>query len=320
MSARNPGRTGNGPAGPGTGPVALALLSVLVWSSLALLNRRVPHLPPLFTVSVALIVGGIAGLPRVREWRVPLRTFAMGLAGIFLYHALLFIAFRLAPAVEVNLINYLWPLLIVLLSPLVLPGLALRPRHATGAVLGLAGAALIATGGKINVDLAALPGYLLAASAALIWALYSLLTKRLPPFPTGAVGGFCLASGLLSLAIHLVDARISGAPALPAATAGDWIVMLLMGAGPLGGAFYSWDAALKKGDPRVIGSLSYLTPLLSTLNLVLFGGASLSAATGIAMGLIVAGAVTGSLDVAALKAALRDRAAESHNVPRRKGG
>jgi len=39
----------------------------------------------------------------------------------------------------------------------------------------------------------------------------------------------------------------------------------------MGGAFYAWDAALKRGDPRVIGALSYLTPLLSTVNLVLLG-------------------------------------------------
>ena len=70
----------------------------------------------------------------------------------------------------------------------------------------------------------------------------------------------------------------------------------------MGGAFYAWDAALKRGDPRVIGALSYLTPLLSTLNLVLLGGKRLSPTAGVAMALIVAGAVVGSLDL--FKAAL----------------
>ena len=54
---------------------------------------------------------------------------------------------------------------------------------------------------------------------------------------------------------------------------------------------------MKRGDPRVIGALAYLTPLLSTLVLVLFGGRHLTALSGCAMGLIVAGAVTGSLDL-----------------------
>lgn len=290
--------------------ILLALLTILVWSSLAILNSRVNALPPLFAVGVALCVGGLVGLVKVREWRVPVRTFAVGVGGIFGYHALLFAAFRAAPSVEVNLINYLWPLLIVLLSPAFLTGFRLGPRHVAGALLGLSGAALIVSGGRFGLDLAYLPGYLLAAAAAFAWACYSLLTKRLPPFPTGAVGGFCLASGILSLGLYFLgglgrSAALARAPVLAPL---DWLFLILLGLGPMGGAFYAWDASLKRGDPRAIGALSYLTPLLSTLNLVLLGGKKLSALAMAAMSLIVAGAIVGSLDV--LKAAIagaRDR-------------
>jgi Predicted permease, DMT superfamily len=280
--------------------IVLALVAILIWSSLALLNTRVGTLPPLFSVGVALCVGGLVGLAKAKQWRVPIRTFAVGVCGIFGYHALLFAAFRLAPTVEVNLLNYLWPLLIVLLSPLFLRGYSLGARQILAALLGLSGAALIASGGKIGLDAANLPGYLLAAAAALIWACYSLLTKRLPPFPTGAVGGFCLVSGLLSLGLFALESAISGAgpsgSAPDLALSGlDWLYLVVMGLGPLGGAFYFWDAALKRGDPRVIGALSYLTPLLSTLNLVLFGGKRLEPLSVIAMILIVAGAIIGSL-------------------------
>jgi drug/metabolite transporter (DMT)-like permease len=284
---------------------ALALLSILVWSSLAFLNSRVNALPPFLSVGVALCVGGLVGLLRAREWRLPLRTFAVGVGGIFGYHALLFAAFRMAPSVEVNLINYLWPLLIVLLSPAFLRGFRLGPRHLAGAFLGLAGAALIVSGGRIGLDAAYLPGYLLAAAAAVAWACYSLLTKSLPPFPTGAVGGFCLASGLLSLGVYAAGRAIAPGAPVPVLTGLDWLYLFLLGLGPMGGAFYAWDAALKRGDPRVIGALSYLTPLLSTLNLVLLGGKRLSAVAGIAMSLIVAGAAIGSLDV--IKAAFRPK-------------
>lgn len=288
----------------------LALLSILIWSSLALLNSRVNALSPFLSVGVALCVGGLVGLVRAREWRVPWKTFAVGVGGIFGYHALLFAAFRVAPAVEVNLINYLWPLLIVLLSPVFLRGFRLGPRHIAGALLGLAGAALIVSGGKLGLDLAYLPGYLLAAAASLTWAAYSLLTKRLPPFPTGAVGGFCLVSGLLSLGIYFLGLVAPwgsrpppglAAAALPRGL--DWIYLVLLGLGPMGGAFYAWDASLKRGDPRVIGALSYLTPLLSTMNLVLLGGKRLAPLALAAMALIVSGAAVGSLDV--IRTALR---------------
>jgi drug/metabolite transporter (DMT)-like permease len=283
--------------------ILLALASIVVWSSLAFLNTRVSAVPPFLSVGVALSVGGLVGLIKAKEWRVPLRTFAVGVGGIFGYHALLFVAFRLAPAVEVNLINYLWPLLIVLLSPLFLEGFRLGPRHIAGALLGLAGASLIASGGKLGLDAANLPGYLLAAAAALAWACYSLMTKRLPPFPTGAVGGFCLVSGLLSLCLYCLESSAGGAGAAGIASGFsalgglDWLFLVLLGLGPMGGAFYAWDAALKRGDPRVIGALSYLTPLLSTLNLVLLGGKRLTPIALVAMALIVAGAVVGSLDI-----------------------
>jgi drug/metabolite transporter (DMT)-like permease len=277
--------------------IFLALASVALWSSVALLNTQMVAIPPLFMVSVSLVLGGIVGLSRLREWGVPLKTFAIGLGGIFGYHALLFTAMRMAPVVEVSLINYLWPLLIVLLSPLIVKGTKLRPWHVGGAFLGLAGAALIVTGGRLSLDMAALPGYLLAIGAAFTWAIYSLFTKRLPPFPTGAVGGFCLASGLFAFGLHALERAAARAPIMPALTGREWLFLVLMGIGPLGCAFYTWDAAMKRGDPRIIGALSYLTPMLSILNLVLFGGKKLSGIAGAAMGLIVAGAFLGSLDL-----------------------
>ncbi len=279
--------------------VLLALAAILLWSFLALFGANLNNIPALFVVGMALCVGGLVGLPGWRGWRVPWRTLLVGVGGIFGYHFLYFSAFRLAPAVEANLINYLWPLLIVLLSPLILPGYSLRPYHLLGALLGLTGAGLIISGGRLNLDLANLPGYLLAAGAALTWAIYSLLTKRLPPFSTQAVGGFCLLSGLLALAIFALSGQsLAGQLQLvQGLRPQDWLALLAAGIGPMGAAFYTWDAAMKRGDPRIVGSLAYLTPLLSTVNLVLVGGRALSWISGLAMLLIVGGALVGSLDL-----------------------
>ena len=80
----------------------------------------------------------------------------VGIGGLFGYHALYFLALRLAPPAEAGLLNYLWPLLIVLLSPVLLPGYHLNTRHILGALAGFVGAALVVTGGKLSVDLTAL--------------------------------------------------------------------------------------------------------------------------------------------------------------------
>lgn len=272
----------------------LALVTISLWSFLAYLGARVNHVPPFLVVGIALCVSGLVSAVRLRQWRVPALTFGVGLGGIFGYHFLYFSAFQHAPAVEANLINYLWPLLIVLLSPLILPGYHLRPHHLVGALSGLAGAGLIISGGRFRLDLVNLPGYVLAGGAALTWACYSLLTKRLRPFPTAAVGGFCLASGLLSLAAYSLSG--SSFP-IRALSAQDWISLILLGAGPMGAAFFTWDAALKRGDPRIIGSMTYLTPMTSTLVLVAIGGRNLTWTSALAMALIVGGALIGSWEL-----------------------
>lgn len=273
----------------------LAFVTIALWSTLAYFGSQLTHLHPFLVVGVALCTSGLLGMVRLRCWRVPLKTLAVGIGGIFGYHFLFFTAFQYAPAVEANLINYLWPLLIVLLSPIYLSGYALRPHHLLGATMGLAGAGLIVTGGQLSLDWGYLRGYLSAAGAAFAWASYSLLTKRVEPFPTSAVGGFCLLSGILSLGIYF-GSSLTGVTLL-SLPGRDWLLLFLLGAGPMGLAFFTWDAALKRGDPRIIGSLAYLTPLSSTLVLVTFAGRELSWISALAMALIVSGAVVGSLDL-----------------------
>jgi hypothetical protein len=88
----------------------LALTALLLWSTLALLGSRLVHLPPFLLLGVALGLSGLISLARPRAWHVSLPTLAVGIGGIFGYHFLYFRAFALAPAVEANLINYLWSL------------------------------------------------------------------------------------------------------------------------------------------------------------------------------------------------------------------
>ena len=272
----------------------LATITIILWSFLAYLGASLNHLPSLLVVAIALCISGLFSSFRFRSWKIPATTFLVGIGGLFGYHFLYFSAYKYAPAVETNLINYLWPLLIVLLSPLFLKDHRLHIYHLAGAFLGLCGAALIISEGKILLDTTFIKGYALAAGAALVWACYSLMTKKLPSFPTGAVGAFCLTSGLLAFGVFWLSASQYGAIRV---TTADWIALILLGIGPMGVAFFTWDAALKRGDPRIIGSLAYLTPMTSTLVLVLLGGYRMTWVSAIAMILIVSGAALGSLDL-----------------------
>ncbi|WP_269532251.1 DMT family transporter [Chitinimonas sp. BJYL2] len=269
-------------------PTLLALAAIALWSSLALISTRLATVPPFLLVGLALCIGGLCSLPHWRDWRVPLPTLLLGCYGLFGYHFCLFLALRFAPPLQANLINYLWPLLIVLLSPLLLPGTRLGVRHVLGGLFGLAGCVLVIAGkGDIGLQGQHGLGYALAAVAAVMWASYSLLTRRVPTFPTSAVGGFCMASGLLALLAHAVLE-----PAYTLNTS-EWRWLALLGIGPMGAAFFLWDAALKRGDPRAIGTMAYLTPLASTSLLALFGGQQAGWQALAALGLILAGAWLG---------------------------
>ncbi len=273
----------------------LALTSIVLWSFLGYLGAELNRFPPLLITGMALTLSGLLSLFRARHWKIPLKTLFVGVGGIFGYHAFYFSALHHAPAVEANLVNYLWPLLIVLFTPLFFRSRRLRGHHLLGAFLGFAGAALVITQGRFAFCATHLPGYLFALLAAVTWAGYSLTTKKLAPFPSSAVGAFCLVSGVLALALFSTRGDVSGT--LARLDPRDWINLILLGLGPLGFAFFTWDAALKRGDPRVIGALTYLTPLLSTFILVKVGSHPFTLPTAFGMAAIVTGAALGSLDL-----------------------
>ena len=265
-----------------------ALGAIVLWATLASLGVSLKHVPPFLLTGLALVIGSIPAWTLMRQWRVPAPTLALGIYGLFGFHFLLFIALRLAPPVQANLVNYLWPLLLVVLAPLFLPQVRLRAGHVAAAAMGFAGAAIAILGAGSDASATWSWGYLPALGSAFIWASYSLGTRRVPSFPTAAIGLFGLVSGLLSLLCHaLLEAPVSLQPR-------DWLLITIMGLGPLGAAFFLWDRALKLGDPRQIGILSYLTPLLSTGLLVLVSGARFSPGIIAATALIIGAAVLGT--------------------------
>ena len=263
--------------------------AVLMWALLAVLSIRSAPVPPLLLNALCFAIGGAVGL--VWIWRgkgfgvlrrVPWQAYAFGTAALFAYHFLYFTAFRMRPGPETGLIAYLWPLLIVLMSGL-LPGERLRPLHLVGAGLAFAGAALIVwqktEGASPPLAMA------LAFAAALIWAGYSVLSRRFGSIPTEAVAVYCLATAGLSGLAHLALERT----VWPVSATG-WMAVLALGIGPVGAAFFTWDIGIKRGDVQVLGAASYAAPLLSTLALVSTGHATPTPGLALSATLIVGGA------------------------------
>lgn len=261
--------------------------AIALWAFLGLLSRAAAAIPPLQLTAICFAVASVVGLvtlaatARLRELRQTPIAWLHGVGGLFGFHALYFTALAWAPAAEANLINYTWPLLIVLLSAPLL-GLRLTARHLVGAALGATGCALL-LGGHASLSMAALPGYLAAVASALTWATYSVLSRRMAAVPTGAVAGFCTGAAVLAALSHLVfEPTVWPDPAA-------LLTAIVMGLGPVGGAFFLWDIGMKRGDPRLLGTLAYATPVASTLLLCAGGYAAFTMATLVAALLVASG-------------------------------
>ena len=267
-----------------------ALAAVVLWASLAALATLLPNIPPFLKTGIGLLVGSLMALPLakfdLKKLRVSWRTLALGVYGLFGYHAALFIALQTAPSVQANLVNYLWPLLIVVLAPLFLRSSRLSLRIILAAIVGFTGAAVAVLSGGAGTGGFEI-GYLFALIAAIVWATYSLGTKVTAPFPTAAVGVFAFVAGALAICAHFLFE-----PAV-AIEMSDWSLLVLLGIGPLGAAFYFWDFAIKHGNPQQLGLLSFLTPLLSTALLVAVTGEEFSPLLILSAALIIAGALLG---------------------------
>jgi drug/metabolite transporter (DMT)-like permease len=266
-----------------------------MWSLLALFTAASGNVPPFQLAAMSFTVGAAAGFLWIaagRRWhdlRQPPQVWALGVAGLFGYHALYFTALRNAPPVEASLIAYLWPLLIVVFSAL-LPGERLRWFHVVGALLGLLGTAfIVGGGGGLHLGREHAVGYGAALGCAVTWSTYSILSRRFRHVPTGTVAGFCLATAALSTLAHL------GFEATVWPSGGrEWLAVLALGLMPVGAAFYAWDHGVKHGDIQLLGAASYAAPLLSTLVLILAGFARFTWAVAIAALLVAGGAALAS--------------------------
>lgn len=271
--------------------------AILMWSLLALLTVASGTMPAFQLAAMTFAIGGVIGASWVTwsgTWgalRQSPQAWALGVGGLFGYHALYFLSLRLAPPAEAGLVNYLWPLLIVLFSGL-LPGERLRWHSVAGAFVGFIGTAVLFVGKGLALTPGASAGYLAAFMAAFVWAGYSVLSRRFAGVPTAVVAGYCLVTAMLAALCHLAFETTVWPQ-----DAEQWEAIIALGVGPVGAAFYAWDIGVKRGDIRLLGVGSYAAPVLSTGFLVLAGFAEARVTLALAALLIAGGGLLAAKDM-----------------------
>lgn len=254
------------------------ILAVLLWSTTIALTRSISEqLGPLSAGAVVHLVGGIiACIYLVVRKKLPFaggKILSKGVVvtGILfiLYSVCLFLAIGLAAnrmqAIELGLVNYLWPGLTILLSLFLLSrraGFWLIP----GTLLAFTGIFLVVTQGSeftwtafvINVK-GNTVAYLFAVVAAISWAFYSNLTRLWHDgSDSGFVPVYILVTGIILFGLRLFFDEVSEY------SIEVWGEILVLSISTVL-AYGFWELSMQKGDIAFVLSFSYLTPLFSTL-------------------------------------------------------
>lgn len=272
-------------------PYAAALGAIGCWASLAAaLDLGLDALMPeqilfhgMWVAALGLALGdALRGRWPWHTWP-GLPAAAWGVYGIFGYHALLVFAFSLAPRVHANVLNYTWPLWIIVLGAgrrLVWPVLA-------GGVLGLAGVTLVIGGAPPDGDSMDLArhglGLGLALGAGFCWGSFTVGLRRIAPRSGNPMAWYCLlaaAAGAGLLVARGGSFRVASS---------QWPLLSYIGLIPLGVAFFLWDYAARRCNLQALGLLSYFTPPLSTLLLAAVSGSGVGWTLSAGLVLILAG-------------------------------
>ena len=278
----------------------IGFTAILMWGVLALFSKMAGDVPPLQLLAMSFLIGGLLGVaswpfrPNAihiltsQKWQV----WALNVGALFGCHFLYFLAVRNAPVVEVSLLAYLWPLLIVVFSAF-LPGEKLKWNHILGVVLGLAGAFyVISKGTSFSMSNGLQLGHIIAIPYAILWAGFSVLIRKYGDVPSDIVAGFCLACAGLAGTCHFMFEKTLWSFSAP-----QILAIVGLGLFPMGAAFYAWDYGMKNGSRMVLGAASYVAPLLSTIILVATGFAVYHWSIAIGCLLNTAGAILAAKDM-----------------------
>jgi drug/metabolite transporter (DMT)-like permease len=207
----------------------------------------------------------------------------MGALGVFAYSTLLFGALQRSTAQEAFIINYTWPLWMVILA---MPLLKERfnTRKAIALLAGFAGVYLVATqGGFLMPRTENLYGNLLALAAAFCYGLFSVLGKRHDDDKTTSMLIYFTTTLILSFAAVLTFSNI------PTLNPAQWAGLLWLGVFATALPFISWFLALKHGDVSAMSSVVFLTPFMSLIYIYFLLEEPIHLSSILGLGLITAG-------------------------------
>jgi len=272
-----------------------AVSAVLIWSTLAAMAKSLLTVIPTFEAlflssliaSVFLLVqqGVRRGLRvfRAYDWRGYLAMAALGFIGLFVYSGLYFYGLTQLTSQEACILNYLWPMMIVLFAALLL-GERITLRTAAALLLSFSGVLVLTLGGEGRADGNAVLGALACVLAALCYGLFCVLNRKRNVDATVLMTVAWGVTALCALSVMLM------AETWVALSWTQWAGMLWFGIFINAVGYLWWTMALQQAqNAAMVANLAYFVPLLSLVVSAVTLGEEMSCAALLALVLIMGG-------------------------------
>ena len=249
-------------------------LSLLLFSSLV----------ACITLFIILLVQGKLSLLREITSIDILMSALMGMLNPYLYYVVLLRAYNILPAQEAGTLNYIWPLVLVLLSiPL------LRQKISAWSILAIVisflGIMVISTHGRLmSFHFTSTAGVMLAVSSAIFWAVYWIINMKDKREAVSKLFlNFCF--GFLYIFITIAVTKHFWIPPHTGLAGALYIGLFEMGI-----TFVLWLNALKFSETTAkVSNLIYLSPFISLIIIHFAVGEVILLSTVAGLALIVAG-------------------------------
>lgn len=281
-----------------TKAILLGGVAVLSWSTVATAFKialsQMSVFETLLIASLTALAGFTVVMTAEQRWhelksvsrRDMLTMMLGGMINPAIYYLVLFESYDLLPAQIAQPINYIWPILLLVLLA-VFRNQRVPARKYIGMAISLAGVAVISLGGKEISGTLSLPGLLLGAMSALLWASYWMINDSLKQRVSQSVNlwvGFASGSAILLAASLFVNVSIASYAAL--------LSGIYVGLFEIAVPFACFGMAIRITDnPALINQMCYLAPFMSLFLIHMVLGEPIVATTYIGLLLIVGGIV-----------------------------
>ena len=250
----------------------IGLIAILLWSAIVGLIKSVSEgfgpvggAAQIYTCSAILLIFTV-GLPKIRQF--PPSYLILGSILFVCYELCLSLSLGFThngrQAIEVGMVNYLWPSLTILLtvivtrqktSPLIIPGVII-------AIIGIGRVLGGDQGFSVNEmtrNVMDNPlSYGLAFSGAVIWAIYCVVTKLIAKGNNGITLFFILTA--LTLWVKFLTS-----PQPDFILSWKAWISLLLAAIAMGFGYAAWNVGILHGNVTILAAASYFIPIISAV-------------------------------------------------------